>query len=286
MNIKKFDSRFQILPISRIIQENAMTKTFVFEYSLGGKPGQFLMMWIPGFDEKPMSIAFADEKEFWVTVCAVGPFSESLHKLKVGDKVGVRGPLGTHYKFKVGEHLALVAGGYGAAPMYFVAHEAVKMRCEVEFLIGARNKDLLLYGEKILALGVNLHISTDNGSAGFKGYVTQLLDEVLSKEEHSASLGERGLRPVGQVFTCGPEVMMKACGQVAEKHGVEAHMSMEKYMKCGIGVCGQCAIDDKGDLCCVSGPVMRWGYLKKLPEMGQYHRDAQGRKHYFFEKKI
>ena len=271
MNIKKFDSRFEILPIAKIIQENEMTKTFVFESSIGGKPGQFLMMWIPGFDEKPMSIAFDDGKELWVTICAVGPFSQKVHELKVGDKVGVRGPLGTHYKFKAGEHLALVAGGYGAAPMYFVAHEAVKAKCNVEFLIGARNKDLLLYGQKILGLGVNLHISTDDGSAGFKGYITQVLDKVM------------GEKKINQVFTCGPEVMMKVVGQVAEKHGVEAYMSMEKYMKCGIGVCGQCAIDDKGDLCCKKGPVMKWSYLKKLPEMGQYHRDAQGRKHYFFK---
>lgn len=271
MNIKKFDSRFKILPIVKIIQENEMTKTFVFNYSLGGKPGQFLMMWIPGFDEKPMSIAFDDGKEFWVTICAVGPFSQKMHELKVGDKVGVRGPLGTHYKFKAGDHLALVAGGYGAAPMYFVAHEAVKAGCKVEFLIGARNKDLLLYGQKILGLGVNLHISTDDGSAGFKGYITQVLEKVMSEKK------------INQVFTCGPEVMMKVVGQVAEKHEVDAYMSMEKYMKCGIGVCGQCAIDDKGDLCCIKGPVMKWSYLKKLPEMGQYHRDAQGRKHYFFK---
>ncbi|MBI5754191.1 dihydroorotate dehydrogenase electron transfer subunit [Candidatus Peregrinibacteria bacterium] len=295
MNIKKFDSRFQILPIAKIIQENATTRTFVFEHNLGGRPGQFLMMWIPGVDEKPMSIAFADEKEFWVTVCAVGDFSQKLHTLHVGDKVGVRGPLGTHYKFRAGEHLALVAGGYGAAPMYFVAHEAVKIGCKVEFLSGARNKDLLLYSEKVLGLGVNLHISTDDGSAGFKGYVTQLLDQIMAA--HPARHGGRLLQStsrlsetlassaqkIDQVFACGPEVMMKAAGQVAEKHGVDAHMSMEKYMKCGIGVCGQCAIDDSGDLCCLKGPVMSWGYLKKLPEMGQYHRDAQGRKHYFFK---
>ncbi len=274
MNIKKFDSRFQVLPIKRIVRENDSTKTFVFEYKLGGKPGQFIMMWIPGVDEKPMSIAFDDGKEFWVTVCAVGAGSKALHELKVGDKVGVRGSFGTYYKFKSGQHLALVAGGYGAAPMYFVAHEAVKLGCRVEFLMGARNKDLLLYGQKILGLGVNLHISTDDGSAGFKGYVTQLLDQILGGEK------------LDQVFTCGPELMMKAVGEIAEKHGVPAYMSMEKHMKCGIGVCGQCAIDDTGDLCCIKGPVMAWKYLRKLPEMGQYHRDAQGKKHYFFKKTI
>ncbi len=269
MNIEKFDSRFEVLPIKKIIDENPTTKTFVFEYPLGGKPGQFLMLWIPGVDEKPMSIAFDDGKEFWITVCNVGPASAALHAMSVGDLVGVRGPLGTHYRFNKGDHLALVAGGYGAAPMYFVANEALKVGCKVEFLIGARNQDLLLYTEKVLGLGdVNLHISTDDGSVGYKGYITDVLDQVLEKEKINA------------VFTCGPEVMMNVVGKVADKHGVDSYMSMEKYMKCGIGVCGQCAVDDTGDLVCKQGPVMSYKYLKKLPEMAKYHRDAQGKKHY------
>lgn len=278
MNIKKFDSRFVTLRIKKIIKENEVTNTYVFEYPLGGKPGQFVMMWIPGLDEKPMSVAFDDGKEFWVTVCRVGPFSEALHAMKVGDKVGIRGPLGTFYKFKAGDHLALVAGGYGAAPMYFVACEAVKMGCKVEFLVGARSEGLLLYVHKILGLGgVNLHIATNDGSTGFKGFVTQVLDKVLGE---SAGVGAAGQK-VTKVFCCGPDVMMKAVGDVVDKHGVETFMSMEKFMKCGIGVCGQCAIDDSGALCCVNGPVMAWKKLRGLPEMGKYHRDAQGKKHYF-----
>jgi len=270
MNIEKFDSRFEILPIKKIVDENPTTKTFIFEYPLGGKPGQFIMMWIPGVDEKPMSVAFDDGKEFWVTVCKVGPFSETLHEMKVGDLLGIRGPLGTHYNWGKGDHLAVVAGGYGAAPMYFVAREAVKDGCEVEFFIGARNKDLLLYVDKISGVeGVNLHISTNDGSVGRDGFVTVLLDEILTEKKCDA------------VFTCGPEIMMKAVGEVADKHEVPSYMSMEKYMKCGIGVCGQCAIDDTGELVCKQGPVMDWKYLKKLPEMGKYHRDAQGTKHYF-----
>lgn len=270
MNIKKFDSRFKALPIARIIDENSTTKTFVFEYDLGGKPGQFVMVWIPGVDEKPMSVAFDDGREFWITVCKVGPTSEALHNMKVGDKVGIRGPLGTHYEFKKGEHLALISGGYGAAPMYFVAYEAMKKNCEVEFLIGARNVDLLLYTHKVLSLGdIGLHISTDDGSAGYKGYITEVLAKVLKEKK------------IDKVFTCGPERMMNAVGEVADAAGVQSFMSMEKYMKCGIGVCGQCAVDDTGDLVCKKGPVMKFDYLKRLPEMGKYHRDAQGRKHYF-----
>ncbi|MBI4231861.1 dihydroorotate dehydrogenase electron transfer subunit [Candidatus Peregrinibacteria bacterium] len=270
MDIKHFDSRFQMMPIKRIIEENPTTKTFVFEYELGSKPGQFLMLWIPGVDEKPMSVAYDDGKEFWVTTCKVGPFSEHLHTLKEGDLLGIRGPLGTHYNFKKGEHLALVSGGYGAAPMYYVANEAVKLGCKVDFLIGARTKDLLLYIQKVLGLGgVDLHISTNDGSEGFEGFVTVLLDRLLEKGG------------VDKVFTCGPEVMMNAVGAVVDKHGTETWMSMEKYMKCGVGVCGQCAVDDSGELVCKKGPVMPWKSLKNLPEMGKYHRDAQGKKHYF-----
>lgn len=270
MDIKKFDSRFVALPIKEIVVENQNTWTFVFEYPLGSKPGQFVMMWIPGVDEKPFSVAWDDGKEFWLTICRVGAATEELFKLGVGDKVGIRGPLGTAYQWEKGEHLAVVSGGYGAAPMYFVAREAVKDGCEVEFLTGARNEKLLLYESRVEAMNnVNLHVSTDDGSKGHKGYITQVLDQVLADVK------------VDRVFSCGPEVMMKAASEVAGRHNVTSWMSMEKYMKCGIGVCGQCSVDDTGDLVCTKGPVMAYDYVKGLPELGKYHRDAQGKKHFF-----
>jgi len=273
MDLKKFDSRFAIVPIEKIIPENDGTNTYIFNYPLGALPGQFIMIWIPGVDEKPMSVAYDNGEEFWVTTRKVGFATEKLFELKVGDKVGVRGPLGTHYEFKDGDHLALVAGGYGAAPMYFVAREAVSRGVKVDFLIGARNKDLLLYTQKVSGLqGLNLHIATDDGSVGHKGFVTEILDEVLKEGN------------VTKVFTCGPEMMMNAVGKVSEKHKVPAWLSMEKYMKCGIGVCGQCAVDDTGDLVCKKGPVMSFDYVKNLSDFAVYTRDAEGAKHYYNKK--
>lgn len=270
MDIKKFDSRFKALAIKEIVEEKENTRTYIFEYPLCSRPGQFVMLWIPGVDEKPFSVAWDDGKEFWLTICRVGPATEELFKLGVGDKVGIRGPFGTEYKWKNGEHLAVVSGGYGAAPMYFVAREALKDDCKVEFLTGARNKDLLLYEDRVSQMpGVQLHTSTDDGSKGHKGYITQVLDQVLADVK------------VDRVFSCGPELMMKAASEVADRHDVPAWMSMEKYMKCGIGVCGQCSLDDSGDLVCTKGPVMAYDYVKGLPEFGKYHRDAQGKKHYF-----
>ncbi|MFH1284240.1 MAG: dihydroorotate dehydrogenase electron transfer subunit [Candidatus Peregrinibacteria bacterium] len=270
MDFKKFDTRPVALQIDRIVKENPSVNTYVFKYPLGAEPGQFVMLWIPGVDEKPMSVAYDDGQEFWLTVCNVGAATDKLFKMKKGDMVGIKGPFGTAYKFKKGERIALVAGGYGAAPMYFVACEAVKEGLEVEFLVGARNKDLLLYTQKVLGMSdVNLHIATDDGSVGFKGYVTSILENILKEKK------------VDRVFTCGPEAMMNAVGKISDANGVPAWMSIERYMKCGFGVCGQCAIDDTGELACKKGPVMSYDYVKKLPEFGKYHRDEQGKKHYF-----
>lgn len=267
MDLKKFDSRPVALSIKKIVRENAHVNTYVFEYPLGALPGQFVMMWIPGVDEKPFSVAYDNGREFWLTVCGVGEGTKGLFKLKVGDKVGIRGPMGTRYEFEKGDHIAVVGGGYGAAPMYFVAREASKIGCKVEFLLGARSKDLLLFTKRVEKLkGVNLHVSTNDGSAGKKGFVTEILRDVLKKGK------------VNKVFTCGPEVMMKAVCEIADSNRVKSWLSMEKYMKCGIGVCGQCAIDDTGVLACKSGPVMAYDYVKKLSEFGKYHRDAQGKK--------
>jgi dihydroorotate dehydrogenase electron transfer subunit len=269
--MKNLDTRPIALKIKRIIRENENTNTYIFEHKLGSNPGQFVMMWIPGVDEKPFSIAYDDGDEFWLMVCKVGPATEELFKLKEGDKIGIRGPFGKSFEFKKGENLALVAGGYGVAPMYNVAHRAVDKGCKVDFILGARNKDLLLYTQKISGLhGVNLHVSTDDGSCGVKGFTTEVLENLINS----------GAK-IDHVFACGPEKMEYFLGQIAEKHKIDCQMAVEKYMKCGFGVCGQCAIDGSGQCVCKKGTVMNWKVLKKLSEFGKYHRDAQGKKHYF-----
>ncbi|MBU1151409.1 dihydroorotate dehydrogenase electron transfer subunit [Patescibacteria group bacterium] len=270
MKIQTFDTRPVALTIKKIVRENENTNTYVFDYPLGARSGQFVMLWIPGVDEKPFSVAYDNGTEFWLTICRVGPATKELFKLKEGDKVGVRGPFGTNYEFKKGDKVALVAGGYGAAPMYFCAHEAVKAGAEVDFIVGARSEDLLLFTHKVSGLSdVDLHIATDDGSCGFKGYTTQVLEKLFKKKKFN------------KVCTCGPEIMEKFVGEIAEKHGVDAEISVEKYMKCGFGVCGQCVIDDSGEPICKKGCVMKYSYLKRMPEFGKYHRDAQGKKHNF-----
>jgi dihydroorotate dehydrogenase electron transfer subunit len=256
--------------IKEVREESELVKTFVLDVSLGAEPGQFVNVWIPGVNEKPISVALDDGKEMWISVAAVGPWSTAMHEKKAGDKVGVRGPLGTRFTFEPGQHLALLAGGYGAAPLYFLAREASAAGCKIEFIVGARRADLVLYTERAEVLpGVTVHIATDDGSAGHHGYNTQVLVQLLEKED------------IDCVYTCGPEIMMMKAGEMAKAKGVAAQISVERYMKCGFGVCGQCVVDGLGVPTCISGPVMSRERVEEIEDFGKYHRDDLGKKHYF-----
>jgi dihydroorotate dehydrogenase electron transfer subunit len=256
--------------IKNIIIENDLVKTFVLDHSVGARPGQFVMVWIPRINEKPMSVAMDTGEELHLTIAAVGPFSKAMHELKEGDFVGIRGPFGDEFECEEGENLAFLAGGYGAAPLYFFAHEAVKKGCSIEFIVGARSEDLLLYTERIEKMdNVNLHVSTDDGSAGHHGYNTQVLEKLLD---------EGG---VDAVYAVGPEIMMLKGAEMADAKGAKGYVSVERYMKCGFGVCGNCVVDGLGDPVCMYGPVMSYERAKNIEDFGKYHRDELGRKHNF-----
>ncbi len=260
------------IPIKKIIVETPHVKTFVFQHHLGSKPGQFVNLWIARLDEKPMSIAYDNGKEFWITMFAVGPFSKAMHQLKIGDLVGVRGPYGTNFSFEKKQHLVMMAGGYGAAPLYYLTLEATRHGCFVDFVIGARNREHLLYIDRVKKLkNVSLHIATDDGSVGLKGYNTLILEQLLA---------DRG-KAVDCVYGCGPEPMLKRISDICHSNKVPAQLSIERYMKCGFGVCGQCCVDPNGERMCKEGPVVDNILARKIVEFGQYHRDAVGRVHSF-----
>lgn len=251
-----------------IKSENPFVKTFTLDISVKAKPGQFVMLWIPRLNEKPFSVAFSDDEKLEVAIAAVGEFSNAMHELKVGDKVGVRGAYGRWFQYEDGEHLAVIGGGYGAAPLYYLAHEAVNRGCKVEFIVGARNAENLLFLDKARALkNTTVHVATDDGSEGYKGYNVPLLEKLM----------EEGLQ-VDRMLTVGPERMMLAVSDLALKHDIPCQVSVERYMKCGFGVCGQCTIDESGIPTCIKGPVMDHKLAREQAEFGKYHRDRVGRK--------
>lgn len=275
------NTKSQMLKISRITQENPNVKTFYFNFELKSKPGQFVMLWIPGIDQKPFSIAFDDGKSFGLTIFKRGPLTEKLFTMNIGDRIGISGPYGTSFSVQSDIHYIMVAGGYGAAPLGFLAEEVSKKNnIKIDFLMGARNSESLLFEKKLSQTpNVKLHITTDDGSKGYKGYVTDILSKLIEKystsKDSSSSL--KGLtRNDIIVVTCGPEPMEKKVLDICNKYEVECEVSIERYMKCGIGICGQCVVDDLGICMCKEGPVVKKELANKIKEFGKYHRDKTG----------
>lgn len=257
----------QAVTIKKIIQETEQVKTFVLDASIGAEPGQFVNVWIPRMNEKPFSVAMDNGTELHLSIAAVGDFSKKLHELKVGDKVGIRGPFGTKFVYKSGQHLALLAGGYGAAPLYFLAERASKAGCTIEFVLGARSKNLLLFVDRISTLAnVTLHTATNDGSDGYTGFNTDLLAKIVSEQK------------IDCICTVGPEIMMVKAVQLAQEKKLDAQVSVERYMKCGFGICGNCCVDGLGVATCTSGPVMPLEKVLQIPDFGKYHRDGLGKK--------
>jgi dihydroorotate dehydrogenase electron transfer subunit len=220
------------------IQENPKTITLVLDHVLAAQPGQFCMLWLPGVDEKPFSIAGPDPLMF--TVARVGPFSEALHALEAGDSLWVRGPFGTGWSAGTGRAL-LVGGGYGAAPLYFLARVLRDAGADVEAALGARTASDLLFVDRFGGLGLLVHAATEDGSAGTKGQVTAVTASLL------------GSGRFDRVCACGPEGMLTALEALCEAMHIPAELSHEAYMRCGVGICGSCEHDAR--LVCMDGPV-------------------------------
>jgi dihydroorotate dehydrogenase electron transfer subunit len=268
------------LPIKKIIRENEFVKTYIFQHRLNSLPGQFVNLWIPRVDEKPISIAYDGGDEFWLTIFAVGPATKTLSDFREGDLVGIRGPFGTSFQYQDGDHLMLLGGGYGSAPLYNLAVQALNRGCTIDFIIGARSENYLIFVAPIRELEkkfpgkIQLHLATDDGSAGQKGYNTQILEKLLNDVQSGAS----GKKSRCCVMAVGPEMMMKRASDLAFAAGVRCQVSLERYMKCGFGVCGNCCVDDGGERMCTEGPVVDHLFARKTKDFGAYHRDKVGRK--------
>lgn len=220
-------------------QENHRTRTLVLDRELAAQPGQFCLLWLPGLDEKPFSVAGLRPAAF--TVAAVGPFSRALHALQPGDRVWLRGPFGQGFRLQ-GRDALLVGGGYGAAPLLLLAQEALAAGQRVRVALGARQAADLLLVDAFRGLGIEPLVSTEDGSAGLQGRVTEALAPVLATD------------PPDVLHACGPHGMLEALAGMARDHGLPAQLSWEAYMRCGIGICGSC--EHEGRLLCADGPVL------------------------------
>ena len=220
-------------------------------------PGQFVNIRVEGspttFLRRPISINYVDrnKNELWLLVQLIGDGTRRMASYAEGDEMDLLLPLGN--SFGIPENKAtkplLIGGGVGTAPMLFLGSELKKSGIEPTFLLGARSEGDLLQTDEFSKYGRIFH-TTEDGSAGEKGYVTN--HSVLKNEKFDI------------IYTCGPKPMMMAVAAYANRENIECEVSLENTMACGIGACLCCVEDTKeGNLCvCTEGPVFNSKRLK------------------------
>ncbi len=249
----------KIFEISGVVAEAKGIKSFYIKENLQSKPGQFVMVWIPGIDEKPMAVSSLSKNEFAFASHAVGPFTKALDKMKKSDKVGIRGPYGTSFSIK--NNACVVGGGIGMSSVATLIDELKNPL----IINGARDKGHLIYLKRYK--NKNMIVATDDGSYGKKGFTTDVLEELLRDNKKNK---------IKIVYTCGPEIMMKKIFELCKKYKVDMEASLERYMKCGFGVCGNCMVNDK--IVCVDGPIFNSKQLEKIQDFGNFARLKTGKK--------
>jgi len=252
-------SKLDIVEIESIKQETPTVKSLFFNWSKDFQPGQFVMIWIPGLDEIPMAISH-NERNF-ITVKKRGEATTALHEMTVEDRIGIRGPYGNGYSIQ-GEKILIVTGGCGGASLIQTVYDAEKMGVKLKCCLGAETEDELLFREE-LSEKTDLSIVTDDGSAGREGFVTDIAADMLEEEEFDL------------VLTCGPEVMIKKIVKMCGDRDIPVQASLERYMKCGIGICDSCTIN--GKQVCEDGPIFTGEELESMDEFGKLERTKEGK---------
>lgn len=239
----------------KIKDENPKMKTFFFDIGIEYKPGQFIMAWIPGIDEKPFSLSYT--KPIGLTIEKKGKFTKKIFNMKIGDKIFIRGPFGNGFKIK--KNAIVVAGGCGYAPLA----PLIEQLKNPKVIFGCRSKDRIVFQDRFKEL--KPIICTDDGSLGCKGFTSDMLIDLL-KEINKPDI----------IYTCGPEIMMKKIFDICEENKIECQASLERMMFCGFGICGSCTCDDK--LVCKDGPVFDSDELRNMIDFGKYAKLRSGRK--------
>ncbi len=241
----------------RIVQAEHLSKKHVLLHLTQDEPlpemlpGQFVEVLVPQssstFLRRPISINYVDRQtnELWLLVAAVGDGTRALYDMKAGQSLNIVFPLGNGFMSAdtlKNKNVLLVGGGVGTAPMLFQGSQIAALGGKPHFLLGGRSATDILQLDLFRKYG-EVHITTEDGSEGEKGFVTN----------HSILQNER----FDMIQTCGPKPMMMAVARYAKEQGIDCEVSLENLMACGLGAC-LCCVEKtvKGNVCvCKEGPV-------------------------------
>ncbi len=227
------------------------------------------MLWIPGIDEIPLSVMDANEKNQQVTVAVkkIGVATEAIHRQNVGDRIGIRGPFGNSFTESAG-NVMMVAGGTGVAPILFQAKKLGAKADKLVLVLGAKTKSELLMMKEFEGLATErkeIVASTEDGTCGITGLCTDVIEGILSRDSFD------------RIYACGPELMIAKVFEQAERHHVSMEASLERLMRCAVGLCGTCVLGKYR--VCSDGPVFTSERLREVrAELGVSKRDFDGRK--------
>jgi len=230
------------------------------------------MIWIPGIDEIPMSLSKLNPRksQATITVERIGEATNALHKMKAGDTIGVRGPLGNSYTLTNHPKAMIVGGGTGLASLTPLTEKLAHRKTKITFIMGAKTKNNLLFHTRINQLlsktKGQLIVTTEDGTLGQKGLATTPAQKLLTQ-------GEK----FNIIYACGPEKMMHKTLLIAQNYHIPFEASLERFMRCAIGICGTCVIGRYR--VCQDGPVFSGRQLLEVKnEFGHWRKGFDGRK--------
>jgi dihydroorotate dehydrogenase electron transfer subunit len=252
-----------VVELTDTVVETPSTITLRFSYAPPAGPGQFVMVWLPGDDELPMSLSYTQGPAKGVTIKAMGDTSRRVLSLRPGAKIGVRGPYGNRFDVSP-RRVLVVGGGSGTAVLAPAVELALSDGAAVIVALGATRSPELLFRDRLRTAGARVEVATDDGSEGARGYVTSVAATLLETERFDA------------VWTCGPEVMMSKVVAAARPKGVPVFCSVERHMKCALGMCDACALGPYH--VCIDGPVFPAERLLSTEDFARFHRDPSGRR--------
>ncbi len=222
---------------------------FAPEIAEKAKPGQFVILRVDEDGERiPLTLVDWDNSRGTISLIfqEVGVSTKKLGKLGPKDIIlNIAGPLGNPSDIKNFGEVGVVCGGVGTAAAYPIARGFKTAGNRVVSIVGARNKDLIILEDEMRHISDELYFSTDDGSKGHKGFVSEVLKELIDKDY-----------PLNVVYAIGPPMMMKAASDVTKPYGIKTIVSLNPIMVDGMGMCGACrvTVGDKTKFACVDGP--------------------------------
>jgi len=255
---KEKNHSYKKYTIKSIVNQAPGVKTFVFDESIDACAGQYCFLMLPSLGEKPFS--YSNLSPLSITVKAVGRFTDKLVKMKRGDSLFMRGPYGNGFP-PLGGRLIAVGGGVGISPLLpFARH----YEDEIITVMGVKSSVDIVHENDFRRIG-KLIIATEDGSNGVKGSVIDALKKIrLEKDDH--------------IISAGPEMMLVGLSDYLPNkiNPCNVYFSIERYMKCGMGLCGAC--ECSGRRVCVDGPVFSLSALQKMGDFGRWKRSRSGKR--------